>query len=291
MQESIEMTTGAHLYLDLLKKCLTRYLFIDEEVRDVLTPDDPWNHNHAWSEGPDWKRRVWSPVQRVLADRGVRVVTQSGNPEYRMVGHDWPLTAETMIGLRRLDHVQECIEQVLRDDVPGDLIETGVWRGGTTILMRATLAAYGDETRSVWVADSFEGLPKPNGKVYAADDGWDLSVHPELAVGVDIVKANFERYGLLDDRVKFLVGWFKDTLPDAPIASLAVMRLDGDYYESTMDALTALHPRLSPGGFVIIDDYGLDPCREAVHDYRKANEIDEEITVLDPDGAFWRKRL
>jgi hypothetical protein len=98
---------------------------------------------------------------------------------------------------------------VLQDKVPGDLIETGVWRGGATILMRATLAAYGDDSRSVWVTDSFEGLPKPNGRTYAADDGWDLSVHPELAVGVDIVKTNFARYGLLDDRVKFLVGWFR----------------------------------------------------------------------------------
>jgi O-methyltransferase len=282
--------TSAQLYLDLLKKCLTRYLFIDEEVRDVLTPDDPWNQGHPWSEPIDWKRRVWSPVQRVLAHRGVRVVTQSGNPENRMLGQDWPLTAETMIGLRRLDNLQDCIEQVLKDDVPGDLIETGVWRGGAAILMRATLAAYDDATRSVWAADSFEGLPKPNADLYAADAQGDLSVHPELAVGVDIVKANFARYGLLDSRVKFLVGWFKDTLATAPIRSVALMRLDGDYYESTMDALTALYPRLSPGGFVIIDDYRLDPCRKAVHDFRNANDVDEQLTVLDPDGAFWRKR-
>lgn len=284
------MPASAQLYLDLLKQCLTRYLFLDEEVRDVLTPDDPWNQGHSWSEPPDWKQRLWSPLGRALASRGVRVVTQGGVAEHRELGRDWPLTAETMIGLRRLDHLQECIETVLDDGVPGDLIETGVWRGGATILMRATLAAHGDESRSVWVADSFQGLPKPNGERYPADALGDLSVHPELAVGVDIVKANFARYGLLDDRVKFLVGWFKDTLPTAPIESLAVMRLDGDYYESTMDALTALYPKLSPGGFVIIDDYRLEPCRQAVHDFRTAHGVDEELTAVEPEGAAWRKR-
>ena len=124
-----------------------------------------------------------------------------------------------MIGLRRMTNIQDCIAQIVADDVPGDLIETGVWRGGACIFMKANLRAWGDTTRTVWLADSFEGLPKPNAALYPADEGDRLHEQTGLAVGADQVRHNFERYGLLDDRVRFLVGWFKDTLPTAPVDS------------------------------------------------------------------------
>ena len=78
----------------------------------------------------------------------------------RVEGRDWPARAHTMIGLKRLANVRECVERVLADNVPGDLIETGVWRGGTTIFMRAILKVHGVTDRLVWVADSFAGLPR-----------------------------------------------------------------------------------------------------------------------------------
>src|SRR5262249_7945660 len=159
--------------------------------------------------------------------------------------------------LKRLENLKFCVETAIRDGVPGDLIETGVWRGGACIFMRAILEAYGDKQRKVWVADSFAGLPKPNEAKYDADRGDKHHTFGDLAVPRETVEKNFEQYGLLDDQVRFLEGWFKDTLPSAPINSLAVMRLDGDMYESTIQALEALYPKLSPGGFVIIDDYFL----------------------------------
>jgi O-methyltransferase len=111
-----------------------------------------------------------------------------------------------------------------------------------------------------------------------------------LSVGVDQVRRNFERYGLLDDQVRFLVGWFRDTLVDAPIDQLALLRLDGDLYESTMQALEPLYPKLSVGGYCIIDDYGtIDACRAAVTDYRSAHDIDDKIEDIDGTGVFWRK--
>ena len=83
------------------------------------------------------------------------------------------------------------------------------------------------------------------------------------------VKENFQRYGLLDEQVRFVKGWFRDTLPHVPIERLAVLRLDGDLYESTIQALDGLYHKLSPGGFVIVDDYGNVPaCRQAVNDFR-----------------------
>jgi hypothetical protein len=207
-----------------------------------------------------------------------------------MEGRIWPLVAHTMIGLKRLDNLEFCIEQVITNGVVGDLIETGVWRGGATIFMRAVLKAYGVTDRYVWVADSFEGLPPPEAGKYPHDAGDTLHEARELAISLEQVKANFERYGLLDDQVRFLKGWFRDTLPVAPIERLAVLRLDGDMYESTMDTLVNLYPKLSEGGYVIVDDYGAIPaCRQAVHDYRSANAITEEIHDIDWTGIFWQK--
>jgi O-methyltransferase len=91
--------------------------------------------------------------------------------ELREAGRDWPAVAHTMIGIKRLDNLQDCVERVLSAKIPGDLIETGVWRGGASILMRGVLKAYQNSERAVWVADSFEGLPKPDPDRYPADAG------------------------------------------------------------------------------------------------------------------------
>jgi O-methyltransferase len=179
---------------------------------------------------------------------------------------------------------------VLKDGVPGDFIETGIWRGGSVILMRAILKAYGVTDRTVFAADSFEGLPKPDAGSYPADKGDRHWTYKQLAVSLEEVRANFDRYGLLDDQVRFLKGWFKDTLPEAPIERLAVVRLDGDMYESTMTAMKALYPKLQPGGFLIVDDYGaLKGCKQAIEDYRTQYSINEPIEIIDWSGVYWRK--
>jgi hypothetical protein len=205
--------------------------------------------------------------------------------------------AITMLPIARLDQLRACIENVLRDGVAGDLIETGVWRGGATVLMRATLKAHGVADRRVWVADSFEGLPEPDAtrfpKEAAAHNGPVVrEAFKHLAVGLEEVRANFDRFGLLDSQVCFLKGWFKDTLPTAPIERLAVLRLDGDYYESTRDCLVNLYDRLSPGGYLIVDDYGEDTwtyCRAAVDDFRAQRGIGEPLLQVDRACWYWRK--
>ena len=195
-----------------------------------------------------------------------------------------------MVGIRQLDNLQFCVEDVLAHNVAGDLIETGVWRGGATIFMRAVLKAHGVSDRRVWVADSFSGLPPPDAAKYPSDSDDAHHTIDLLAVSLDEVKSNFKKYELLDEQVCFLPGWFRDTLPSAPIKQLAVIRLDGDMYESTMDALTALYPKLSPRGYLIVDDYGLSGCKQAVHDYRQANGITEEIRPIAGYGAaYWQR--
>ena len=106
---------------------------------------------------------------------------------------------------------------------------------------------------------------------------------------VDEVRANFARYGLLDDQVRFVEGWFRDTLPGLRDLTWAVIRVDGDLYESTMDSLENLYGGLSPGGWVIVDDYERAPCRQAVHDFRERNSISEPIVTVDWTGICWQK--
>jgi hypothetical protein len=208
----------------------------------------------------------------------------------REEGRDWPLYAQTMVGIERLRNVRRCVESALVEDVPGDLIEAGAWRGGVGILMRAILQAHGVTDRRVWLADSFQGLPPPDLEHYPADrDGEGHEFEP-LAVGVDEVRENFRRYGLLDEQVRFVEGWFRDTLPPLQEVGWSVVRIDADMYGSTMDALVNLYDGLSPGGFLIVDDYALPPCREAVEDFRRDRGIEEPIERIDWTGVFWRKR-
>jgi O-methyltransferase len=242
------------LYLDLLKRTLTRYTFEDETIVPETREHTSLDHDR------------------------------------RLDGRDWPVHAETMVGMVRLDNLQTLLETVLAEEVPGDVIETGVWRGGASIFMRGVLAAHGDRTRTVWLADSFQGLPPPDEEHYPADRGDQLFTIDFLAVSLEQVKANFERYGLLDDNVRFLPGWFRDTLPDAPVDQLALIRLDGDMYESTMVALDSLYPKLSPGGFVVVDDYGAIPgCKLAVDDFRAAHGIEAALEQIDWTGVYWRR--
>lgn len=200
--------------------------------------------------------------------------------------------AQTLLGRDALDNVQKCVVEALEKRVQGDMMECGVWHGGVPILMRAVLEAYGDRHRQVWVADSFQGLPHPDpGKdlVDAAIDRY-LQAIGGFSVNKKEVQENFKRYGLLDKRVRFLEGWWHETLPKAPIGRLAVLRLDGDYYESTRTALEHLYPRLSPGGFLIVDDYSpMFGALRAVDEYREQHGIRAKLEKVDDQVHFWRK--
>ena len=269
------------LYLELLKKTiLDLHHFRQEEYKPAKTG-----------------RKInyfIRPLMRLFQkmDKNEFTICQKveANPEERLNGRDWPLYAETMIGYKRLSNVQDCVINVINNKIEGDLVETGVWRGGTVIFMRAILKACEVTDRIVWAADSFEGLPRPNPEKYAVDKEDILHTYDELRVPLDRVKENFKKYGLLDDQVQFLKGWFKDTLPVAPIKKIAVLRLDGDMYESTYQSLSNLYPKLSIGGYVIIDDYNaFKNCRQAVIDFRNQQNIQEEIIEIDKESVYWRK--
>lgn len=250
------MAETVDLYLDLLQKSLC---------------DAVYGENR-------WQRWITNLIQRVSHPYATRHGALA-----------WPLRAHSMIGPKRLSHLRYLVETTIKDGTPGDYIETGVWRGGACIMMRAVLAAHQVNDRRVFCADSFEGLPKPDAK-YRQDRHDRLFRFSELAISEDEVRRNFSAYNLLDDQVVFLKGFFRDTLPTLNGHRFSLIRLDGDMYESTMDALTHLYDRLSQNGFVIVDDYGaLKCCAEAVHDFLGMKGFSPQIHRIDDSAVWWQK--
>ena len=248
---------AAELYLDLLKRVLTNSLFAIEPNVEASPAEFTLGFLDHYIHGP----------------------------------------AISMLPIARLENIQTCVIDVIRRNVSGDLVEAGVWRGGATIFMRAILAALEEPHRCVWVADSLEGLPQPDAERFPieakAHEGPLMAKEfRHFAVAQEEVAANFAAFNLLDDRVKFLKGWFKDTLAVAPIDQLAVLRMDGDYYESTMDTLRGLYDKVSVGGYVIVDDYGEDEwtnCRQAVDEFRSEHHIADPMIPVDRRCFYWQR--
>jgi len=272
----------AAMYVDLLKKSILEDLYTENEVRLIYLQE-------CLEGKKTFQQDIFLDIRRRcpdVYDEYVRL-REFGLAYNRPMQHlGFP---HTMLNRRRVENIEFCLDTILKENVPGDCMECGVWRGGSVIFMRGYLAAHGVTDRTVWVADSFEGIPAPS---LPQDGGLHLSkeTHPMLAIDLETVRNLFERYGLLDEQVRFLKGWFKDTLPQAPVERLALLRLDGDLYESTMDALEALYDKVVPGGFVIIDDYGcLEPCRRAVTEFRERHAIADPIHEVDWTAVYWRR--
>ncbi|GAA4123122.1 TylF/MycF/NovP-related O-methyltransferase [Aminobacter aganoensis] len=207
----------------------------------------------------------------------------------RAHGWDWPSRAFTMVGSKRLENVRRLLESVIGSDVPGDFVETGVWRGGASIMARAVLQAYCVTDRRVFACDSFEGLPRPNPDKFPVDEGSVFHNYVDLSVSLDAVRSNFAKFDLLDDQVVFVKGWFRDTMPTLPCKNVAVLRLDGDMYESTIDPLVHLYDRIPTGGWVIVDDYNVVPAaKQAVDDFLQSRSLDLRMEPIDGVGVCFR---
>ena len=278
---------AASLYIDLLRLSVSEALRPAQSALVVAPSERPIRGARVTS----WLRYGG---QRVLSLKGYELARRIDIPPSFVTDGRYdngvPFSGETMIGLKRLDNVRHCVERVIEDQVPGDFIETGVWRGGCAIFMRGILAAHGVGDKKVWLADSFSGVPEPDAARYPLDGFSDLHNQVGLAVSREDVEANFRRYGLLDDQVCFVEGWFEQTLPTLAGHTWSLIRLDGDLYQSTIEGLENLYPGLSLGGYCIVDDYGTySACRQAVEDFRTKHKIDEPIVDIDGYGAFWRR--
>ena len=296
--------SAERLYLDMVKRAVANILYEDPPAYFYDGQSDP-------------------------------VVAEKFELSRRVLGEDAPPLAHTMIGIRRLDNIAQCVEDILSNDVPGDMLEAGVLRGGAAIFLAACLRVHGALDRRVFLCDTFQPqrpMPAPVKlflRAVACLPGlacqrrlllWGQSLvkdkrFPEMrepsdqlvrfvlwtlrhvhlmknpaSGGLSEVKSNFAKYGLLSDRIVFLKGMFADTFPSAPFTQLALIRLDGDTYESTHDCLLHLYPKLSAGGYCIIDDYNSFPdCKLAVTQYRQQNQIRDEIIPIDNLAVFWKK--
>jgi O-methyltransferase len=263
-------------YLGLLQSALTASLY-PESAWLLLQPSDKLG-------------AIKNAILKTFSSRGFAVVKlRPFDQKAREHGEDWPMIGYSMIGKQRLANIRYCLETVRNESIPGDFVECGVWRGGASIFAKAVLNCLGDDIRKVWLCDSFDGMP-----IQRDEDKTDpaLADRSYLAVSIDQVRENFLRFGLLDDRVKFVKGWFSDTLPTAPIERISVLRLDGDYYSSTMDALNGLYDKVSPGGFIVVDDYNsFQSCKQAITEFREERQIRTEIVPIDKIGAYFRKPL
>jgi hypothetical protein len=223
---------------------------------------------------------------------------------FTQTGQDYDkLPQMTMVGQMRLDNIQRLLEDAIARNVPGGFIEAGVWKGGSCAFGAAILKAYGKGDRKVFCADSFKGIPAPtadgnNGRPITNQDASSHSITVLNNNSREAVEANFKKLNL---KATFIEGYFKPALYDADVGGMfddgfMVVRLDGDTYQSTWQAIEVLYPRLHKGGYLIIDDYtDWDGCRDAIFDYRAKHNITEPILpVAHPEGiqvrgAWWRK--
>jgi O-methyltransferase len=236
-----------------------------------------------WSEPI---RPVSTMARRGLAARAVRLADRLLKPTGLTLGIApknksgdgtfWPALAHTMVGRARLDNIRVLCSTVELCHVPGSFVECGVWRGGASIYARACLPV----EREVFCCDSFRGMPYDQTEAEYA--GFDM-----LRVSREEVEENFRRYGLYHN-VNFIEGYFKDTLKALP-GPIAVLRADGDMFSSTMTILVDLYDKVSAGGYIIIDDYILPPCRKAVDQFRAFRNIHGSLVTIDTHGVYWRK--
>ncbi len=177
-----------------------------------------------------------------------------------------------------VDNIFELIEK--SKDIPGGFLETGIWRGGACIMARAALSP----DKTVYCADSFQGLPPMTHEKDIIDyttPNWDY-----LKIPLEEVKNNFKKFDMTEG-VEFIEGWFKDSLKgwDKP---LSILRLDGDMYSSTMDALDNCYFSVSKGGYVIVDDYFIPECAMAIKDFMEKHGIDKELIRINYYAVYWQ---
>jgi len=221
---------------------------------------------------------------------GRQYLVSNFNANMRKGGTDWTYLGDTMTGSKRIQNVWDLLSTVSREKIPGDYIETGVWRGGSSVFARAVMNVLGEVDRVSYVCDSFAGLPPGDRSLDRKDKGWDL-MSGYLAVSEYVVAGNFQKYGLLDSNVVFAKGFFNDTMPPLSkhVKQFAVMRLDGDMYESTVDVLYHMYDKLSIGGFLIMDDWFGFPSRTACEDFFTVHGIQPKILPIDSYSIYWKK--
>ena len=207
----------------------------------------------------------------------------------RAGGTDWTYFGMTMTGSARLHLLLSLLRKVFESDVAGVFVETGVWRGGSSILAQGAVMAYNQSHRHIVVCDSFRGLPPGKNKHHVGDVGWDMTSYLEVS---DLeVASNFQKFNLLAPNVIFAKGFFNYSMPilRSQIQNISILRLDGDMYKSTVDVLYHLYDKVSIGGYVIVDDWFGFPAKQACEDFFQAHNFRPVVIPVDSSSVFWQK--
>lgn len=263
-------------YLCLLKRALVNWIYPEHELQVSYLQSD------TVAKDKISRSRYLRDISRIEIDNYNELLDKKKNGFVTVLSH-------TLIGLRRLNHLEYCAREIFSKGISGDFFEAGVCQGGASIFLRGLQVAFGEGQRKVWAADSFEGLPPAR---LAQDYGLDFteSNYPWLAFSQERVEDHFRRYDLWSDQVRLVKGWFSETLPELNCGPLSLLRLDADLYQSTMEILVSLYGKVVPGGFVIVDDYGaFEACRLAIDDFRRDHGIQEPIKWIDWSGVYWQK--
>ncbi len=185
----------------------------------------------------------------------------------------------------RLGNLRRLAREIDRARVPGDIVECGVYNGGSAALM-ASVGVRSPLDRTIWLFDSFEGLPQPTERdgAEARTCGWWC--HGDLAK----VRAVLDRMRIPESRCRIVKGWFHDTFPSAEVGDIALLHIDADWYDSVRLCLERFYDSVRPGGYVVIDDYGhWEGCRRATDEFLKGRGIDVTLTRVDYTGRYFRK--
>ena len=195
------------------------------------------------------------------------------------------------------------VRYLVENDIAGDFVECGVFMGASIVCMIRTLQHFiGAKPRDIWLYDTFEGMPEQNPELDIFHDPaqyplWDQIKRDDGSGGsnwvhgpIDSVKANVNRTGYPEDRLRYVKGMVEQTLPEWAPDRIALLRLDTDYYSSTKHELTYLYPRVVSGGVVIIDDYGaFKGCKQAVDEYIRENRLKVLLSRIDEHVRMWVK--
>jgi O-methyltransferase len=216
-------------------------------------------------------------LQRAKSAKGAR--TDQGHPDFgveirRTVGSVAPYT---MTSPERIHALVTAVEYVIANDIPGDIVECGVWRGGSMMAVAETLVRLGKTNRRLYLFDTFEGMPPPaetdvNFRGEAAADLMSKAERDTAWVWavaqLEDVKERMRSTGYPEDLIEYVEGKVEDTIPREAPEQVAILRLDTDWYQSTKHEMKHLYPRLSPGGVLIVDDYGhWEGAKKAVDEY------------------------
>jgi O-methyltransferase len=276
-----EHAVDARRYLDLLKVVLLNQAYPEREAER--------HHLYRCAIG---ERKL--EVQQFFSGQSVPAADVAAVERTHATGQHFGgllrfvTTAATMVGRARIDSLHDMLDAVRDDAVAGDFVETGVWRGGVCAFAKGYFEAHGMTDRKVWLFDSFAGLPVPE---HPKDDvDLQAAKYPMLAVSEAEVRTLFLRLGLDLSGCRMVKGFFEKTVPVTPVESIALLRLDGDYFSSTDVVLRHYYDSVSPGGYIVIDDYGvLEPCRQAVDTFRAERNIVTPMVQIDNGGWYWRK--